>query len=76
MLTSLIKLINVFLSLASTIAQVVHDKQLMEAGEAKSILEGIKNVQDKVTIAKSAADNANSVPVESDKNNRDNRKGK
>jgi hypothetical protein len=74
MFTSLIKLVNIFLSLASSITQMIHDRDMMEAGEAKSILEGIKNVQNKVAIAKSAAANANKLPVSEDPNNRDNQK--
>ena len=67
-----ITLIKLFLSLASSIAQYAHDKQLMDAGENKAILEGIKNANDAIARANVARANANKLPVSKDPNNRDN----
>jgi hypothetical protein len=68
----IVTLIKLFLSFASTLAQYAHDKQLMDAGAAKSVLEGIQNANDAVARANDARNSANSVPVDKDPNNRDN----
>jgi hypothetical protein len=68
----IVTLIKLFLSLASSIAQYAHDKQLMDAGAAKSVLEGIQNANDAIARASVARANADKLPVNEDPNNRDN----
>ena len=70
-IASIIKLV---LSLASSLAQYAHDKKLMDAGEAKAILEGLKDVEAKMAIARDAVANVDSLPVSEDEANRANRK--
>jgi hypothetical protein len=67
-----ISLAKLFLTLASSIIQYMNNKQLMEAGEAKAVLEGIKHANDAIARAHGARANADSVLDEADKYNRDN----
>lgn len=67
-------LIKAILSLASSLAQYAHDKQLMDAGEAKAIIEGLKDVQNKMAIARNAVANVDSLPVDDDPANRANKR--
>jgi hypothetical protein len=68
----IVTLIKLFLSLASSVAQYAHDKQLMDAGAAKSVLEGIQNANDAIIRANVARANADKLPMSKDPNNRDN----
>lgn len=70
----LASIIKAILSLASTLAQYAHDKQLMDAGEAKAIIEGLKDVQTKMAIARDAVANVDSLPIDSDPANRANKR--
>lgn len=70
----LASIIKAILSLASTLAQYAHDKQLMDAGEAKAIIEGLKDVQTKMVIARDAVANVDSLPVSEDPANRANKR--
>lgn len=67
----IISLIKLFLTLASTFAKYAADKQLLEAGENKAILEGIQNANDAIARASIARYNASKLPVSEDPNNRD-----
>lgn len=66
----MLQLLKLVLGIASIIAQYAHDKQLMDAGAAKAVLEGVKDVQDKMAIATAARSHANELPVDSDPHNR------
>lgn len=67
---NILTLIKAFISLASTLAQYAHDKKMMDAGEARAILEGLKDVQNKMAIARDAVNNVDSLPVSEDPANR------
>ena len=69
---NLVAIIKLLLSFASTIANYIHDKQLLEAGEAKAILESINNANETIARANNARANANELPVSKDEFNRDN----
>ena len=69
---NLVAIIKLLLSFASTIANYIHDKQLLEAGEAKAILESINNANETIARANNARANANELPVSKDIFNRDN----
>lgn len=71
---NILTLIKAFISLASTLAQYAHDKKMMDAGEAQAILEGLKDVQNKMAIARDAIANVNSLPVDKDDANRANKR--
>lgn len=71
-------LLRVILGLASSLTDYLRDKQLIEAGEAKAISEGLKNAQNAITKARKARYNANrafderdGVPDDKDPNLRD-----
>lgn len=69
----ILTLIKLFLTLASTVAKYAHDKQLMDAGEAKSVLEGIKNANDAISRANISRANSSKLSVNDDPDNRDNK---
>ena len=69
----MIELIKFLLALVSSIAKYAADKQLMDAGAAQSVLEGINNANDAINRANDARNNASQLPVIEDKNNRDNK---
>jgi hypothetical protein len=71
---NILTLIKAFISLASSLAQYAHDKKMMDAGEAQAILEGLKDVQNKMVIARDAVANVDSVPIDKDPNNRANKR--
>lgn len=66
-----IAILKLLLELASLTAKYLHDKQLMDAGAAKAILESLNEADNQIRIAKRAMDNANSVPISQDEFNRD-----
>jgi len=63
-------LLKGLVSLVTSIAQYMHDKQLIEAGVAKATLEGLQDVQSKIAIARDAVANVDSLPVNKDPANR------
>lgn len=74
----MINLLKVLLGLASSLASYLDNRQLIEAGEAKAIAEGLKNAQDAIQRADTARRNANrdfdksgGVPDDGDPNLRD-----
>lgn len=71
---NILTLIKAFISLASSLAQYAHDKKMMDAGEAQAILEGLKDVQTKMAVARDAIANVDSVPLNKDPNNRANKR--
>ena len=75
---SWVAILRALLSLSSSVAAYVQEKQLLEAGEAKAIAEGLRNAQIAINKARKARDAANTdfdkrdgVPDESDPNLRD-----
>ena len=64
-------LLKAFLSIAGSIAKIMEQKQLLDAGAAQAILKGVRDADDAITRAKFARDNADSVPVDEDQFNRD-----
>lgn len=71
----IISIIKLMLTLVSTLAQYAQNKQLMDAGAAEAVLQGIQDANTAIDKAKSARANANSLPVSSDPQNRDNEGG-
>lgn len=69
-----IAILKLFLSLASQIATYINNKKLMEAGEAKAILEGLKEADSIIAKAKEARVNAHTVDINKDENNRANKR--
>lgn len=68
----MIELIKFLLALVSSIAKYAADKQLMDAGAAQSVLEGIKNANNAIARANDARSNFDKLPVDKDESNRDN----
>lgn len=69
-----VSILKILLELAKKVASYVRDKQLMEAGAAQAILRGVNDANDAIDRADNARRNYDSLPVESDPENRDNRK--
>lgn len=67
----ILTLLKLFLTLASTFAKYAADKQLLEAGENKAILEGIQNANDAIARANIVRANSSKLPIDKDPNNRD-----
>ena len=53
---------------------MAQEKQLLDAGAAKVILQGVKDADDAINRAKHARGNVDSVPIDADPFNRDNDK--
>lgn len=70
---NIISLIKLLVTLASKITEYANNKRLIEAGEAKAILDSIKQADETIAKAKLARDNAHKVDINSDPNNRANR---
>lgn len=70
-------LLRLFLSAASSIAELVKNKQLMDAGAAKAVLRGIKEADDAIRKARDARANVSHDPdsVRDDPHNRDRGRG-
>ena len=68
-----VSILKILLSLASTIAGYVRDRQLMNAGAAESILKGLNDANDAIARANAARANVDSLPVNADEANRDNK---
>lgn len=66
-----IAFLKLLLELASLTAKYLHDKQLIDAGYAKAIMDNLNEADNQIRLAKRAMDDANSVPVSEDKYNRD-----
>lgn len=71
-------ILRALLGLASSITSYLQERQLIEAGEARAIAEGLKNAQDAITKANQARrtaerkfDESGGVPDDSDPNLRD-----
>ena len=64
-------ILKLWLELASVTAKYMHDKQLLDAGYAKAIMENLNEADNQIRLAKRAMADANSVPVSEDKYNRD-----
>lgn len=69
-----IAILKLFLSLASQMATYINNKNLMEAGEAKAILDGLKEAESNIAKAKLARANAHTVDITKDENNRANKR--
>lgn len=67
-----VTLLKILLEIVGAIAKYAHDKQLIEAGEAKAMLKGLEDANEAIKRANHARANVDSLPVESDPNNRDN----
>ena len=65
-------ILKLLLATANSVANYIHDKKLLDAGVALAILEGLKNANEAIVRANRARDDADSLPVSSDPNNRDN----
>jgi hypothetical protein len=65
--------LKVFLLITQQIAQYVSNKQLLEAGQAQSILKGLQDAEETINRARTARANYDSLPVDADEANRDNK---
>lgn len=59
---NIVSIIKLVLSLASSLAQYAHDKKLMDAGAAQSVLEGLKNANEAIYRANAARADAAKLP--------------
>jgi hypothetical protein len=71
-------ILRALLGLASSLTTYLQNKQLIEAGEAQAIVEGLKNAQDAITRARKARrdavadfDKHDGMPDNNDPNLRD-----
>jgi len=67
-----VSFIKTLLSIINSLVDYAKTKKLMDAGAALSILEGLKDVQSKVIIARDAIANVDKLPIDKDPANRDN----
>lgn len=71
MYLSILKLV---LIIAITMLQQARDKKLIDGALAEASLEGLKDVQNKVAMARDAVRNVDSLPVDKDPANRANKR--
>lgn len=69
-----VAILKLVLGLASKLAEYISNKRLMDAGAAEAILKGLRDADDAIARADRARADFNSVPVDSDPQNRRNRK--
>ena len=67
-------ILKAFLSIAGSIAKIMEQKQLLDAGATQAILKGNQDANDAIDRAERARANADSLPDVSDPLNRDNDK--
>lgn len=67
-------LLKALVALVTSVANYLKDKQLIEAGAAHAVLNGLRDANDAIALANNARQHYDSLPVESDQENRDNRK--
>lgn len=67
------RLISALVSFASRVAEIIRDKQLMDAGAAKAVLQGKETEDAELSKAIDARAHANSVPDDQDPYNTDNK---
>jgi hypothetical protein len=65
-----VAILKIVLGLASKLAEYVKNKQLMDAGASEALLKGLRDADDAIARANSARANVDSLPVESDPQNR------
>jgi hypothetical protein len=70
----LVSILKFILSLASSIAGIIRDKGLLEAGEMQQTLKSIREADEAINRANNARATYDKLPPESDPNNRDNAK--
>lgn len=68
-----VAILKIALSLASKLAEYVQNKQLMDAGASEALLKGLRDADDAINRANNARANVDSLPVESDPQNRSRR---
>lgn len=69
-----VAILKLVLGLASKLAEYISNKRLMDAGAAEAILKGLRDADDAIARADRARADFDSVPVDSDPQNRRNRK--
>lgn len=67
-------LLKALVALVTSVANYLKDKQLIEAGAAQAVLKGLRDANDAIALANDARQHYDSLPIESDTENRDNRK--
>ena len=70
----MVSILKLLLSIVGSLAKMAQEKQLLDAGAAKVILQGVKDADDAINRAKHARGNVDSVPIDADPFNRDNDK--
>jgi len=68
----ILSVLKLFLLITQQIATYANNKQLLEAGQAQSILQGLKDAEETISRARIARANYDSLPVDKDEANRDN----
>jgi len=66
-----INILTLIIQCVTLYTKWLHDKQLIEAGKAQGIIEGLENVKAQIKIGNNAIAHANEMPVSADKYNRD-----
>ena len=69
-----VAILKLVLGLASKLAEYISNKRLMDAGASEAILKGLRDADDAIARADRARADFDSVPVDSDPQNRRNRK--
>lgn len=68
----MLQLIQLLASVVCSLVGYAEDKQLLDAGAAKAIMEGMKDVNEKIANARAVRADTRGVSVDTDKRNRDN----
>jgi putative IMPACT (imprinted ancient) family translation regulator len=63
-------LVKGLVTIVTMVVRYFHDKKLMDAGAAEAVLNSLKEADDAIAKADIARANANSVPVDTDPDNR------
>lgn len=63
-------LLKGLVALITTIASYMRDKRLIDLGAAESVLKGLQDADNAIKLANDARAHANSVPIESDPDDR------
>lgn len=69
---TIVSIIKLLLFLVNSITEYARDKQLMDAGAAKSILKGLEDANAAIAKANAARADIDKLPVDKDSANRDN----
>lgn len=73
---NILSIIKLFMSLALSLTQYAHDKKMMDAGAAESVLKGLNDANDAIARANLAREKIDDISIEEDDANRANKRVK